>query len=1406
MPKNLRTDLAELEAKLAGTTDKTELAKLTKQIEQAKARIAGIEANAGKAAAPDAPQAIQDAGPSPLTPPDPAMGDVLGDAIARAMGKVGPNAKNIVKGAVSTAKGTKVPKMLEMGSAEEPKLEDELRTELTGIAAAAGVSKEQLDAKIKEQQDAVTKDTDVAKQSVHVEATKAVADRQDVAKQEAEGVAGAKKAVQTEIDAKQAAVDGPPDTAAIEAKRDELLGKLERTGAAASAGFRSSLTKRNQELDAGAAEKKQKITGLANTQAAAIRRHWSEDADKNKGMVEARPTVDWGTGECVKVDAELKRLKAAATGQHDGFVEDVTRKLQPGRDKIRDWAAHQEGRERSWWERLIDMFRDWGKQANANNEAWEQQRNADSREAMTTDLNVLADLKKAQLDSNQEAYTAAMGKLSKEQQELAQKYLGGGMDSIDFVAESTMMRIGNRRKPELAKGFEQRAIAEWDWESLGQLARATNPTFQPKELANQVHGGVDGWGTNEAKVFKGLGGARSAVERAALEKCYSATFGGSMYDDVKDDMSGAEWDRAKAQIEGDQATADAATIADAVDGLGTDEKAIREALRGKTPEELEAIKAAYRSKYGVDLVADLRGDMDGAELDNALALADGDLDKADAAELEDAMSGPGTDEDKMKQVYERIREEEQKYAMSHGLTKAELDQRIRDRNSRLGAKYAAMGYGDLKANAKDELSDGDPLSENNADNKLFDALQAGDESKIDAAKALVERKGVYTSDDEVEKIVRNQRTKAEFEVNLEEAGDKARLLATAQAGDMKPDEYKSKMAEFDPNNKANRERKEAAIQAKGKANMAALKSDYEGMANTDVSIALHGKETFDTLVEEGTSGYSKAEINALMESGGKLSPEQEIYFAVAGVGTDEDKIKETLKDKTPDEVDKIRKDYERLHGKGSFDSDILGDLSGREDLDVGLSLKYGDPSTFARQLDEAKPEDRAKLKAGFENYLTTRRDFEKSGDIGAAMDLFGDGMNSADQLEDAIKRANDYDAALTKAESQEGYDPTKKNENPDLVAAQANFDMNFQGAVAAQEEVREKIDAYTDVAAQVGGAIAGVAVTILTAGTAGPAVIALYAAAASAATSIAMKMSLKGAAYGWEDLGIDLAVGIVDGAMSYATAGLGKAAMAGLQRAVISQAAKMAAKEGAEELTESAIKAFLKEAIEEGIENGIQAVPSAFVEGVLNGQDPLTAASGAGMAGLQGAGMGVGMHGATTAGGAALKNIKGALKDEPHVDMGGAPDARVGEPHVDVGAAKVDTDIDGVPDTAARRDRSARCGRPEEDRGRRRGGQDAWWDEGRRGPCRQDRCRRPGCADAAGRRRPRRAPSRTSRWRHRSRPARSSSRNGNRRRRPRAVPTLTTSARRSARSNLRSGTACRTPTSRRSPISPPPRV
>jgi hypothetical protein len=1282
VPKNLLAAITDLEKRLEGLDlSPGDRAKLTAELEKRKKDVAAIEERAKAGPAKEVPVTVVDSGPASLEPLDAGKADVLGDAIANLLAQVDGESQKVVDKAVASLKGAAVPKLLAAAKEKKPSVQTELDRELRGIAEAAGVTAEQLTAKIAEQKATIKKEADGVNKGVETAGADAAKAVQDVAKERDTKIAGAATAVKIEVAKKQQAVDGPPDTAAIERKRDEYVTKVQQAGAQAAAGAKAALTKRENELDKAGGTQKAAAKAAADNQAAAIRRKWAEDSDKTKSAVESLPTNDWGRRRMGEFDGEVSRLKVAAKVEADSIAAAIATQVTSSKDAVRDWAARQQGRERSWWDKLMDRIRDWSSQATANNEAWERQRNAESRDQMAGDLDALTRLREAQVTRNAEALQGELTKMDAEQRQLAALYLQGGISSIGFVAQSTMQRISSRRVPELAEAFESDAIASWNWEDLGQLAKGKNPGFDPGKLGNQIRGAIAGWGTDEAKAYTALGGAKTPVERAALSKFYVATFKVTLESDIKGDFSGAELDRAMALMHGKSAEADAAALKEAVRGWGTDEKAIKEALRGKSPEELEAIKAEYLRMYKVPLLTDLEGDLSGAELDNALALARGDSTAADAAELEDAMAGLGTDEKQLKKVYERIREEEEQRARRDGISPAELEARIRERNSSLKQAYEAK-YGNLASKLDSELGEGDL--------KLMQALQSGSPAEIDAARAFKEHKDFYASDDELEAITRNQHKRAERDVALEIAAEQARIAALRASGDITPDEAKRLAAELDARKKA----KDAEITARSHANMEDLRKSY--LSATD------NKQSFDQLILEETSGYSQLEIQDLVAMGGKLSDEDEIYYAIAGVGTDEDKIKEILADKTPAQIAEIRARYEKKHGEGSFDRHILGDLSGRDDLDIGHTLKYGDISTFPAQLEAAKndPEKRKQLLADMKKVLDERRDFEKSGVIGMLFDDGLDPMNSADQLARAVARLDQYNAMLDSTMGKEDKDLTAE-ELAELAGSKANLEMNYSAAIESQVQVRAQIDSYTDVIAQVGAAILGVAVTIATAGTAGLAVAALYGALAAVAATMALKQVMKGAAYSWEETGVDLAVGAVDAIISVATAGIGKSVTTAMRGLLAAQVAKRAAKEGAEAVSESMAKKWIKEALEEivgeAFENAFQAAPSAFVAAMLDdnvwgSDDPwgaIAAATGTGAA--VGAGIGVGAK----VGGDALGKIKGKLSAEPTIDIGGGqgagsgpapkPDAPAPKPDApapkpDAPAPKPDTDVKIPPE------------------------------------------------------------------------------------------------------------------------------
>lgn len=1189
VPATLTDALADAEARLLDPElTQAQRVSLTAQIEALQQRVAAIEEQTGTGAT-TVPPTVTDTGAASLEPPPAAQGEILGDAVARAIATIPGRARRLALAAARPIDQGRSAALQELAGEKVAEVEQELRTELTQIAAAAGVAAEALAAKVTEQR-AVVETQAAANTAALAQASDgALAARTAQGAAESGRISGAKQAADREVAATQAAAAGPADTAAIEAKRDELLGNLESAGAQVMAAYRSSLEGRTGELGEAARRQRTEIQSLADRQAAAIRRHHAEDPET--GALESLPTRNWAVSRAEQVDVEVGRFTRSATAEHGGFVTALNARLAASRTRVRDWAARQQGRERSWWERLIDAIRDWGAQAAASSAQWEQQRAADSRDAMAADLTALSDLRAAQRSGSQEELTAAMGALDEEQQALAARYLqGAGVDSIGFVAESTMLRITRRRQGELTEALRAEVIGEWDWEQLGILARATQPGFQPAVIAAQVRGSVSGIGTDEDALFAGLGTARGPIERAAVEKCYLDKYGVAMSEDVGGDVSGSEWARAQALMAGGGAEVAVATIVDAMSGAGTDEAAIRNALRGRTPAELEEIKALYREQHGVDLDTALADDLSGDELANAVALASGDTAAADAADLRDAMSGPGTDEEKIQQVYDTIRREVEADAQRRGLSTAEMNAEIRRRNDAVRDAYEQTSGRSLAADFADDLG--------GAEHDLAEALAGGDLSQIDAARAKVEDEAiVYSSDDRIEDVVRNQHRRATLEARLDLGAQRARAEALLRSGDIDREQYQERLAQWEEDSAGI----EAEIARRAQQNMADLRSEYGELAGVG------GDDAFEYMIRMRTQGYSEEEILALVEGGGQLSPEQEIYYAVMGAGTDEARLQETLRGKTPQQIAEIRAAYEARFPGRSFDDDILGDLSGREDLDTELLLEMGDPSTFAAQLRaEHDPVRRAALLARMEEYLQRRKEFEETGGIGSLLLGTGaDAMNTVAQMEDAMAAARALDAALTAADGDA--------QDPAVLAAEHRMDMNFAGAVESQEQLRKQIDAYAEIAVQVGVVIAGIAVTAATLGTAGPVIAAMYGAAASAAVGMAMNARLRGLAYSWEEAGVDVAVGVMD----VATARLGARYLAPIaRRSGMLQLVAGALADGLEGVPSALL--------EIGLDDGIWASGDPFGTFLTTGGTAL--ATGAALSvGLEAAGGGYGM-------------------------------------------------------------------------------------------------------------------------------------------------------------------------------------
>ena len=183
----------------------------------------------------------------------------------------------------------------------------------------------------------------------------------------------------------------------------------------------------------------------------------------------------------------------------------------------------------------------------------------------------------------------------------------GGRDSVGAVAMGLVERVKARRVPDLSKQVHK-AIEELGWEDLNQLGAGQTAGFDAGLIVRDVRGSVNGWGTDEGRLFKALTG-RTRVQIAAMRKAYKHFYERDMDDDINSDVTGSEQDRADALLSGDATAGAVATLRDAVSGASTDENTIMQTLRGTTPAERDAILAAYQKTFGVELRTDLADDM-----------------------------------------------------------------------------------------------------------------------------------------------------------------------------------------------------------------------------------------------------------------------------------------------------------------------------------------------------------------------------------------------------------------------------------------------------------------------------------------------------------------------------------------------------------------------------------------------------------------------------------------------------------------------------------------------------------------------------------------------------------------------------------------------------------------------------
>lgn len=1229
------------------------------------------------------PVMFQDLGPEPAPPLPEGLQIPVGQVVARLLAQTDKTAASVLDTLREKAypKGVLKTEFPEIGSGLLGSLTTEVGTELNDIAAAASVSKEQLGGMIDERRKELAKTSGEATKETEVKGKEAAEAVRDEGQKTADGVAAAAKAAEEETLRRQEAAGGATDPAVINRRRDLVMGWVREQVTVQTSNYQHAGEKRVGEVNQAKGQMLPAYTALVQRLIYKIMtptpqtdgrkaRDPTDKAREQRLADDSNVLSNWQDGEAKRIGEEVRKAVKLANDTTAANRKAVEGAGDRALDAARRWAEGRILEGKSFWDRFVALIEGWLSDADTLNEQWRVRRTRENRDAVAGDLAAVEAARKRLAEGLTQDEILADATLTEAQRLVIQQFfaLPAGSSPLDFAAARLQQTIAAGHLDAVRPVFEQELIAtpvsKGDYttvKKLNNVAQAMYGGFDGAKIAQQVHGAMDQIGTDEDLVFSSLKGL-SSFGGMVVRKFYTAMFGGSLDADLEDELSdnvfseGGDLSRAKAELNGKTALADALALHDAVAGLGTDEAAIMSLLRNKTPEEVEAIRAEYLAKFGETLDTALADDLsEGNEIDQANALLSGDTATADAIGLDEAMRGGitgwGTGEADIEKVQTTIRDEVMARARAENWTSQQAEAEVRRRMKAVESKFGER-YKDVEQYNEPGLTGGSVLKRafaselSGSELDLANALQDNDLIKADAARIEIERTGFYASDEKLVKVMRSQYERALEARRLDEGpARQMRIEREVDAWrDQKPPLSEEEISRKRMALERQMERElDQGAQKDSKVATEALRSAYEGTYNRNLAYTL----AFNM------SGSDMEVAQALLKQGGKLSPLQEIDFATKGDGTDEEMLKKTFSSLTRAEIEEVRKQWEAAHPGEDFYAMLHSELSGRDESDIMDMAYHGAPES-------------AKERIAQEKRRVDREQKDLTGPLGRSV---SGSENSwmAYQLKELQALNKDLDR------TDWPLGPEGKAQREELMG---KVDFQVQRVQDAVEDHRRRIDSYTDAATQVVGIVVGVAVAIIlgavSGGTLGVATIAFISSLYATTATIATKMLFKGGAYGIEEYGIDLAVGAVDALTAVATAGMGQKLLGPMKNLLTkTKIGNLASAIGKSGLAQKAMgapglgkglafagkllpsPATLEKGaakfMAESAENAIGAIPSTFTQMALTDStwqgDPLmNFLEGGGMSVLQAVAMGHLMSGGMELGGHAFNFGRGKLR------------------------------------------------------------------------------------------------------------------------------------------------------------------
>ena len=1020
-----------------------------------------------------------------------------------------------------------------------PELEQALDKQLTSIAVEAGIATTEL-------QTAVDERHRVLEERVQAEEARLAMSLPDARSElgvASEAVSGAVVGARTWMDARARAVeDGSTSpTAAITAQRDALLADVTRRVSRADVVYQRAADTREQDLSR--IEREQ----IAAYQAAAQRDEFQ--LNENRGsrtqldvQTDVARTTDWLRERTAFVRRETGRMKQEAHDASKSYRGELSTAGDEAREMVRQWADVQRGEERSFWERLFDGIRDWMDKARASADAWESVQNQELAQAVSGDLDMLDRVMQAGAAGISEQELLTANQLSAEEQAIVRAYFNpdpaeGDSDPIGAVAAGMRERIFSQSRNRLEKQLRDLLAGDtFDWKVLEQVAQAAgNSRFDAGHLASEIyhalHGGLTGLGTDEERAYRAMAGL-GPLEALALRRCYKQEFEEDLDADLTREFSGGELQRAQALLAGDRARADAAALYSAMQeagvyGLGTDEDAIMQTLRNKTPEEVERITRLYREMYGKELREELRGELDDwatlttHDADRAEALLRSDQAAADAIAIDQQLHGfswanafnvtYGTSfqadaRDEVAAIYEQVRRDVTEQADREGWTAAQMDAELTRRTQAISRAYGreyGLIWGTLDESLRSRFS--------GQSQDLVVALSQNDRAGADAARLRIEQKSPFhSSDREMNRVLESQYDRALEDVRRDLAPERRRaLLGVLDAEEER--HYRETGQRWTP---AERWRRQQLVerQLTAELELEAQRRADQNMQELNSRYARRYGESVESAISEATQGHDRERAQLLLRQDGYLTRYQRFDFSVRGAGTSEEDARRAMEGASRQELDQMRTQWALDHPGETLDERALGELSGTDAMDMRIAL-MGAPETV---------EDRLRIEQA-------RFALEQPTNVfGAALAGPEKAIMSARlaQLEVDVQRMHSRDLS--------------PQERARLLE---DFDVHAGAVQTAVEDHRSAVSEITDSVANAAGiavaVIVGAVGSVFTGGASAAVALAIIASLASTAASVGTRYLLMGNQYGHEELLMDLGLGLVDAVVAGLTAGLG---------------------------------------------------------------------------------------------------------------------------------------------------------------------------------------------------------------------------------------------------------------------------